>query len=88
MGSSFKPVWQALVVSGGDLVTSFRAEDTREVAMIIIDTAQLGERHVVHQRDEAIAYVRHLADAAARMAGGQPRRAGGWDSGGPLCLKH
>jgi hypothetical protein len=83
MGVAFNPAWQALMVCGGELVASLRAEDTREeLAMSIIGMAQLGECDVVRPRDDGIADVRHPTDATVGTAGGQLRRAGGWELGG------
>jgi hypothetical protein len=47
MGLAFDTAWQVLLVTGSELVSSFRAEETREVlALRIITLAQLGERDV------------------------------------------
>jgi hypothetical protein len=62
---AFHTAYRELLVSGSELVGSFRAEATREaLALRIIDLAQAGERDVVRLRDEALAYVLHANQRA------------------------
>jgi hypothetical protein len=69
MGLAFDTAWQMLMVTGSELVSSFRAEATREaLALRIITLAKLGERDVFRLRDDAIAHVRRLADAERERA--------------------
>jgi hypothetical protein len=65
MGLAFDTAWQRLIVSGSDLVSSFRAEKTREaLALRIIHLVSLGERDIIRLRDDAIAHVQQLAETA------------------------
>ncbi len=75
MGLAFDTARQVLLVTGSELVSSFRAEETREVlALRIITLAQLGERDVFRLHDDAIAHVRRLADEERRNAARAQRR--------------
>jgi hypothetical protein len=65
MRLAFHTAWQALLVSGSELVASFRAEATREALVLrIIELAQDGERDVVRLRDQAVAYVLQAKETA------------------------
>jgi hypothetical protein len=75
MGLAFDTAWQVLLVTGSEPVSSFRAEETREVlARRIITLTQLGERNVFRLHDDAIAHVRRFADGERRHAAGAQRR--------------
>jgi hypothetical protein len=75
MELAFDTAWQVLLVTASELVSSFRAEETREVlARRIITLTQLGERDVFRLHDDAIAHVRRLADEERRHAAGAQRR--------------
>jgi hypothetical protein len=68
MRLAFHTAWQALLVSGSDLVASFRAEATREALVLrIIELAQAGERDVVRLRDQAVACALQAKQAAPTM---------------------
>jgi hypothetical protein len=74
MGLAFDTAWQVLLVKGSEL-SSFRAEETREVlARRIITLTQRGERDVFRLHDDAIAHVRRLADEERRHVAGAQRR--------------
>jgi hypothetical protein len=68
MRLAFHTAWQALLVSGSELVASFRAQATREALVLrIIELARDGERDVVRLRDQAVAYVLQAKQAAPTM---------------------
>jgi hypothetical protein len=70
MGLAFDTAWQVLLVTGSELVSSFRAEETREaLALRIITLTKLGERDVFRLHDDAIAHVRRLANTQRNPSG-------------------